>query len=203
MSAVRRTRCSYWPIKSLKTTVRTVLFLRRRLRAKRVKPSQRHSAWRSIYTHHVLRALDPDASHLRVTARSLAERTQLQQHHCELAADRARDCAADPASDLAADRANELAADRVRDRARAQAQRQDEQDRVRQRLSSAGRWQSTGGVGVKIERENTARRRQSAGDFGRERELKRTARPWKREGAGESRSQTTEPVLHVKSLQEC
>ena len=68
----------------------------------------------------VLSTLTP--SHLRATAASLAECTQLQQHH------------------------SELAADRVRDRARAEAQRQDEQDRVRERLRSASRRQSTGGV---------------------------------------------------------
>ena len=49
-----------------------------------------------------------------------------QVYHSELAADQA--------SELAADRASELAADRARDRARADAQRQDEQDRVRERL---------------------------------------------------------------------
>ena len=87
------------------------------------KPSQRHSTLRGMDAHHVLCALNPNASHLRATAASLAEYTQLQQHHSELAADRARD------------------------RARADAQRQDEQNRVRERLRSASRRQSAGGVG--------------------------------------------------------
>ena len=95
------------------------------------KPSQRHSTLRGMDAHHVLCALNPNASHLRATAASLAECTQLQQHH----------------SELAADRASVLAADRARDRAWANAQRQDEQNRVRERLRSASRWQSAGDVG--------------------------------------------------------
>ena len=101
--------------------------------------------------HHVPRALNPNTSHLRATAASLAECTQLQQHH------------------------SELAADRVRDRARADAQRQDEQDRVHERLRSTSRRQSGGGVGRERERESRARRRQSAGDVGRERERESAA----------------------------
>ena len=50
-------------------------------------------------------------------------------------------------SELAADRASELAADRARDRAWADAQRQDEQDRVRERLRSVSRRHSAGGDG--------------------------------------------------------
>ena len=100
------------------------------------KPSQRHSTLRGMDAHHVLRALNPNASHLRATAASLAECTQLQQHHTE----------------LAADRASELAADRARDRARADAQRQEEQNRVRERLRSTNRRQSAGGA--KRERES-------------------------------------------------
>ena len=50
-------------------------------------------------------------------------------------------------SELAADRASELAADRARDRARADTQRQEEQDRVHERLRSASRRQSAGDVG--------------------------------------------------------
>ena len=50
--------------------------------------------------------------------------------------------------------------------ARADAQRQDNQDRVRERLRSANRRQSAGGVGRERERESRARRRQSAGDVG-------------------------------------
>ena len=87
------------------------------------KPSQRHSTLRDMDAHHVLCALNPKASHLRATAASLAECTQLQQHH------------------------SELAADRVRDWARADAQRQDEHNRMRERLRSASRRQSAGGVG--------------------------------------------------------
>ena len=43
------------------------------------KPSQRHSTLRGIDAHHVLCALNPNASHLRATAASLAECTQLQR----------------------------------------------------------------------------------------------------------------------------
>ena len=160
----RRPRRNYWPIISVKATVRTILFFPswRLLRAKRVKPSQRHSTLRGMDAHHhVLRALNPNASHLRATTASLAECAQLQQHHSELAADRA--------SELAADRTSELAADRARDRARADAQRQDEQDRVRERLRSTSRRQLAGGVERERERKSTVRRRQSAGDVGRER----------------------------------
>ena len=83
--------------------------------------------------HHVLRTLNPNASHLRATATSLAECTQrLQQHHTELAANRARD------------------------RARADAQRQKEQDRVRERLRSASGRQSTGGVERERDRKSRA-----------------------------------------------
>ena len=92
----------------------------------------------------VPRTLSLNTSHLRATAASLAECTQLQQHH------------------------SELAADRVRDRARVDAQRQDEQERVNERLKSASRRQSAGGVGIERERERRARRRQSAGDVGSE-----------------------------------
>ena len=63
---------------------------------------------------------------------------------------------------------SELAADRARDRARADAQRQGEQNRVHERLRSASRRQSAGGVGRKRERDSRARRRQSAGDAGSE-----------------------------------
>ena len=48
------------------------------------KPSQRHSTLRDMDAHHVLRLLNPNASHLRASAVSLAECTQLQQHHTEL-----------------------------------------------------------------------------------------------------------------------
>ena len=115
------------------------------------KPSQRHSTLRSMDAHNVLRAINPNASHLQATAESLAERTQLQQHHSELAADRAID------------------------RARADAQRQDEHNRVRERLRSASRRQSAGGVGRERERESRARRRQWAGYVGRERERESAA----------------------------
>ena len=67
----------------------------RLLRAKRVKPSQRHSTLRGMAAHHALRTLNPNASHLQVTTASLAKYTQLQQHHSELAADRASALAAD------------------------------------------------------------------------------------------------------------
>ena len=107
------------------------------------KPEAQHLAWlgrasRTPCSH-------PNTSHLRATVASLAECTQLQQHHTELAADRARE------------------------RARADAQRQKEHDRVRKRLRSASRLQPAGGVGRERERESKARRRQSAGDIGRER----------------------------------
>ena len=98
---------------------------------------------RGIDARHMLRALNPNASHLRETVASLAECTQLQQHY----------------SELAANRASELAADRARDRERADAQRQDEQDRVRERLRSISRGQSAGGVGREGERESRVRRR--------------------------------------------
>ena len=48
------------------------------------KPSQRHSTLRGMDAHHVLRLLSPNASHLRAMVTSLAEYTQLQQHHTEL-----------------------------------------------------------------------------------------------------------------------
>ena len=52
-----RPRRKYWPIISVKTTARTVLFFPwRLLRAKRVKPSQRHSTLRGMDAHHALRA---------------------------------------------------------------------------------------------------------------------------------------------------
>ena len=104
------------------------------------KPSQRHGTLRGMDAHHVLRALNPYVSHLRATAASFAEctqLTQLQQHHTELAADRDRGMA------------------------RADAQRRKEEN---------SRRQSAGGVEREREREeSTARRRQSAGDVGRER----------------------------------
>ena len=125
------------------------------------KPSQRHSTLRGMDARHVLCALNRNASHLRATAASLAECTQLQQHHSELAADRASVLAADRASVLAADRASVLAADRARDRAWANAQRQDEQNRVRERLRSASRRQSAGDVGRERERESAAARLQN------------------------------------------
>ena len=109
------------------------------------KPSQRHSTLRGVDTHHVLRALNPNASDLRPTVASLVECTQLQQHHTELAADRARGMA------------------------RADAQRQKKQDSMRERLRSASRLQPAGGVGREKERESRARRRQSAGDIRKER----------------------------------
>ena len=110
----------------------TYFFPWRLLRAKRLKPSQRHSPLRGMDAHHVFRSLNPNASYLQAMAASLAECTHLQQ----------------PPSELATDRASKLAADRARDRARADAQRQDEQDRVRERLRSASRRQSAGGVGL-------------------------------------------------------
>ena len=118
------------------------------------KPSQRHSTLRGMDAHHLLRALNSNASHLRATAASIAECIHLQQHHTE----------------LAADRVSELAADQARDRARPDAQGQKEQNRVREHLRSASRRQSAGGVGRERKRESRARRRQSAGDVGRERE---------------------------------
>ena len=78
------------------------------------KPSQRHSTLRGMDAHHVLRALNPNVSHLRATAASLAECTQLQHH-------------------------TELAADRDRDRARADAQRREEQNSKRQSAGDVGR----------------------------------------------------------------
>ena len=114
------------------------------------KPSQRHSTLRGMDAHHVLRALNPDASHLRATAALFAECTQLQQH-------------------------SELATDRARNRARADAQRQDEQNRVRELLRIANRRQSAGGVGREREREGRAPRRQLAGDVGREMERESAA----------------------------
>ena len=95
------------------------------------KPSQRHSTLRGMNAYHVLCAFNPNASPSRATAASLAECTQLQQHHTE----------------LAADRASELAADRARDRARADAQRQKEHNRVLERLRTASRRQLADGVG--------------------------------------------------------
>ena len=100
------------------------------------KPSQRHSTLRGMDAYHVLRALNSNASHLRATAASLAECTQLQQHHTE----------------LAADRASELAAESARDRAWADAQRREEQNRVRERLRSTNRRQSAGGAERERER---------------------------------------------------
>ena len=114
------------------------------------KPSQRQSTLYDMDAHHTRRALNPNVSHLQATAASLAE-CALQRHHSELAADRARD------------------------RARADAQRQDKQNRVHERLRSASRWQSASGVGRERERENRVRRRQSAGDVGRERERESAA----------------------------
>ena len=93
---------------------------------------------------HVLGALNPNASNLQATATSLAECTQLQQHHTE----------------LVADRASELVADRVRDVARADVQLQKVQSRVQERLRSASRQQSAGGEKRKRERESRVRRRQ-------------------------------------------
>ena len=58
----------------------------------------------------------------------------------------------------------------ARGRARADAQRQDEQDKVRERLRSASRRQSAGGVGRQRERESRARKRQPAGDVGSEKQ---------------------------------
>ena len=101
--------------------------------------------------HRVLRALNSNVNQMRATAASLAECTQLQQHHTEIAADRARD------------------------RARADAQRRKEQNRVRERLRSASRRQSAGGVKRERERESLARRWQLAGDVERERGRESTA----------------------------
>ena len=123
------------------------------------KPSQRHSTLHGMNAHHVLRALNPNASHLRATAASYAECTQLQQYHTE----------------LAADRVSQLAADQAKDRARADAQRQDAQNRVRERLRSASRRQSAGEVGKEIDYESKVRRRQSTGDIGRERKRESAA----------------------------
>ena len=53
---------------------------------------------RGMAAHHVLRTLNPNADHLRATVSSLADGTQLQQHHSELAADRVSELAADQAS---------------------------------------------------------------------------------------------------------
>ena len=115
------------------------------------KPSQRHSILRGMDAHRVLRALNSNVNQMRATAASLAECTQLQQHHTEIAADRARD------------------------RARADAQRRKEQNRVRERLRSASRRQSAGGVKRERERESLARRWQLAGDVERERGRESTA----------------------------
>ena len=103
------------------------------------KPSQRHSTLRGIDAHHVLCALNPNASHLRATAASLAECTQLQQHHSELAADRARD------------RQN-----RVRERLRSASRRQSAGGDGREREGRARRRQSTGDVGRERKRESAA-----------------------------------------------
>ena len=123
------------------------------------EPSPRHSTLRGMDAHRVLRSLNSNASHLRATAASLAECTQLQQHHTE----------------LAADRASELAADLDRKRARADAQRQKEQNRVSERLRSASRRQSAAEVEREKERESRSRRQQSAGDVGRERKRESAA----------------------------
>ena len=122
-----------------------------------VKPEAQHLAWHGRAP--CAPCSQPKASHLRATAASLAECTQLQQHHTE----------------LAADRASELAADRARDRALADAQRQKEQNRVRECSRSVSIRQSAGGVGEERERESRVRRWQLAGDFGKERERESAA----------------------------
>ena len=72
-------------------------------------------------------------------------------------------------------RASELAADRARDRALADAQRQKEHNRVRERSRSVSIRQSAGGVGGERERESRVRRWQLTGDVGKERERDSTA----------------------------
>ena len=112
------------------------------------KPSQRHSTLLGMDAHHVLRALNPNTSHLRATATSLPDCIQLQQRHTE----------------LAANQASELATDRARGRARADAQPQKKRNIVRERLRISSRRQSAGGVETEREQESRGHRRQSAGD---------------------------------------
>ena len=118
------------------------------------KPSQRHSTLRGMDAHHLLRPLNPNASHLRATAAFLVE--------CVY------NCNNPTPSLLRTEPASLLQTVPEAGRGLTPATPDKEQNRVRER--SADRRQSAGGVEREREWESRAHRLQSADDIGRERE---------------------------------